>query len=133
MLTERLLPPSEWNRLAGTLLDPAWRTFSQSDKVIVVEDGGQIVACSALMQVYHLEGTWIHPAYRQRVSVGRRLVLAMRQLFKALHVGEVLMHATNDANARMCRKLGQAMPLPGEHFAVIVEEDGRPIVWKEVA
>lgn len=133
MLRERLLPPSEWPRLVGTLLDPAWRTFSQSDKVIVVEDDGQIVACTSLSQHWHLEGMWVHPSYRQRVSVGRRLIRTLRALFGALRIGEVVMMATNPRSAAMCRKMGEALELPGEHFAVIVEQDGRPIVWKEVA
>ncbi len=132
MITERLLPPSEWPRLAGTLLDPMWRTFSESDKVIVVEEDGQIVACSSLSQQWHLEASWIHPAYRGRVSVGRRLLRSIRQLFRALHVGEVFMMATNPENAAMCCKMGEAVALPPS-FAVIVEENRRPVVWKEVA
>jgi len=127
MLTERLLPPAEWYRLRGTLLDPAWKTFSPlTHRVIAVEDGETIVACTALFQVFHLEGSWIHPAYRRRVSVGRRLLRAIRALFKALHVSEVYMMAYTPRTAALCQKMGQAMPLPGEHFAVVVAE-GVPI------
>lgn len=129
MLRERFLPPAEWPRLAGTLLDPAWRTFSHSDKVIVVEDEHRIVACTALIQVWHLEGTWVDPSYRC-VSVGRRLVRAFRAAFRALRVGEVCCMATNPETAAMCRKLGPAVELRGTHFAVCVDRT-RPVVWRE--
>lgn len=129
MLTERLLPPHEWPRLSGTLMDPAWQTLSHSDKVIVVEDDGEIIACTSLSQHWHLEGSWIHPAYRQRVSVGRRLLKTIRALCQALHVGEVFMMATNPESAAMCQKLGyQSMALPPSYAAIV--EKGRPVVWQ---
>lgn len=129
-MTTRLLPPSEWPRLTGTLLDPAWRSFSYSDKIMVVEDGEQIVACVSLTQQWHLDGLWIQPAYRHRVSVGRRLLRTVRQLCRALHVGEVLMMARTDQSAQMCRKLGPSLHLDCDHFAVLMEIDGRPSLWQ---
>lgn len=129
-MTTRLLPPSEWARLKGTLLDPAWRSFSVSDKILVVEDGDQIVACVSLTQQWHLDGLWVHEAYRQRVSVGRRLLHVVRDLCRALHIGEVLMMARTDQNAQMCRKLGPSLHLDCDHFAVLMETDGRPSLWQ---
>jgi hypothetical protein len=39
------------------------------------------------------------------------------------------MMATNEKNAAMCQKMGRSMPLPTQ-FAVIVEEEGRPVLWQ---
>ncbi len=130
MVTERLLPPAEWSRLAGGLLDPAYKTFTPSDKVIVIEEDGRIVGHTWLAQHWHLEGTWIHPMYRGKVTVGRRLLRSIRRLFRALHIGEVYMMAYTAENATLCRKMGQAVHLNCENFAVIVEEKGRPIAWQ---
>jgi hypothetical protein len=75
-VTARVLPPSEYDRLppeAGlerglALVDPALQ------RVIVVEDGGAIIGTWAVLLVPHLEGVWIHPDYRKRPGVVRRLL-----------------------------------------------------------
>lgn len=121
-MTTRILPPSEWPaKLAGTLLDPAWQGFSEHDRVVVVEDAeGQVIGCTALMLVWHLEGTWIAPEHRGKASVGRRMYRAARDLFKALHVREVYMMARNAVTAAQCQRLGQAIHLDCDHFIVKV-------------
>lgn len=121
-MTHRVLPPDEWPKLAGTLLETAWPTLNPREtRIVAVEDAGQIVGCVALFPVWHLEGVWIAPERRGTVSVARRIVTAVRSLAKALGASEVLMMATTDAAARMCRRFGRATPLTCEHFAVQME------------
>lgn len=119
-MTTRLLPPSEWPRLAGTLLDPAWRDLGIEDRVLVVEQDGQIVACGALLQRWHLEGFWTHPDYRGKASVGRRLWAATKALVAGMRVREVLCMATTKEGRHLIEAFGQAIPLECEHFAVQV-------------
>ena len=120
-LTARLLPPAEWPRLVGTLLDPAWQGMTPAtDKVVAVEADGRIVGCSALLSIYHLEGTWIAPDYRGSVGVGRHLVRAQRDLCRAMHVREVYMMARTPQTAALCQKFGAATPLDCDHFLVKV-------------
>lgn len=121
-MTPRLLPPDEWPKLKGTLLDPAYQGMQPcTDRVIAVEADGQIIGCSALMAIYHLEGTWVHPDYRGNVAVGRHLVKAQRQLLKALQIGEVYMMARSRHTAALCRKFGtEVLHLDCDHFLVKV-------------
>lgn len=121
-MTTRLLPSAEWPRLAGTLLDPAWQGFNLNDRVVVTENAaGEIVGCFALMQVWHLEGAWIDPRYRGKVSVGRRLYKAARDLCRAQQVREVYMMARSERASQLCRKLGDALHLACDHFLVRVQ------------
>lgn len=63
-MTRRLLPRDEWSRLADTPeLGPVWQLLPPSTDVIVVEDGGRIVATWALLTVKHCEGAWVDPAH----------------------------------------------------------------------
>jgi hypothetical protein len=122
-VTPRFLPVAEWPRLTGTLLDPAWQGLDPAtDRVIVIEDAvGAIVACSALIHAYHLEGTWVAPAWRGSVAVGRHLLRAQRALLTALHIPEVYMMARTPATAALCQKFGRAvLHLDCAHFLVTV-------------
>ena len=120
-MTTRLLPVDEWPRLAGTLLETVWPNLDPTaDAVLVVEDAGQIVACSALVRAWHLEGTWVAPQWRRRVTVGRRLLTAMRALLRGRGVRDVLMMALNDRNAKLCARFGPSLELTCRHFLVTV-------------
>lgn len=120
-MTSRLLPPEEWPRLRGTLLDPAWQDFTPTDKVLVVEDGGRIVACAALFQRWHLEGAWVHPDDRGRVSVGRRLWAGLKALIQALGNPEVISMATTPETRRMVEKVGTARLMDCAHYSIRME------------
>lgn len=72
----RELPPGEWTRLKSLpdftegLPDPqAWR-------IIVAEEGGEggrIVAYNCVYDAVHAEPVWIHPDYRHRPVLFKRL------------------------------------------------------------
>ncbi len=124
-MTTRLLPPAEWPpKLVGTHLDPAWQGLNQmGDRIIVTADAtGHVIGCTALIQSWHLEGTWISPEYRLKASVGRSLFRAVRQLFSALHVREVYMMARTPETAAQCQRLGPALHLDCDHFLVNVQK-----------
>jgi len=118
-MTTRLLPPDEWPRLAGTILEPVWQQLDPQDtRILVQEDGPVIVHCVALVREWRLDGIWAHPDYRRRVGFGRRFLRAVRELLQQEHVSEVLMMALTDDSARICRRFGRALPLTCQHFAV---------------
>lgn len=78
----RILPPEEYHRLVGTAIDEVWRVIPPTAKVVVVEDGDQIVGCHLLLPVIHAEGLWIHPAHRGKGSVARRLWSAVQRVVR---------------------------------------------------
>jgi N-acetylglutamate synthase-like GNAT family acetyltransferase len=121
-MTTRILPPEEWHRLAGTLLAHAWPQFSpETTEIVVVEDGDQIVACAARFMVWHLEGAWIAPSARGRVSVGRRLLRGVTASLRDAGIRDVWMMATDVEGQRLCERLGHATHLDCEHFEVRME------------
>lgn len=82
-MTTRLLPREEWPRLNGTEAETVWPWLNEAAKVVVVEDEqGQIVGCHLLQPILHGECLWIHPAYRKRSSVGRRLWGAVQSVVR---------------------------------------------------
>ena len=117
-MTTRLLPRDEWHRLKGTLLETVTPSLRHDAQIVVVEDGDRIVGCWALMPVYHAEGLWVDPAYRTKVSVGRRLLDGMTRIVRDGGIREVLVMATNPRMERMVRKFGDAAALDGAHFSV---------------
>jgi hypothetical protein len=120
-MTTRDLPPGEWPRLAGTLLEHAWPDFDQqTTRIVVVEEQGAIVACAAVFQRWHLEGAWLAPQARGRISVGRALLLAVRGALAALCAREVLVMCTSAVGRHLCMRIGRATPLECDHFSVEV-------------
>lgn len=118
-MTTRLLPRAEYHRLAGTLLESAVAVLPAESVVVAVEDDGQLVACGALYPVWHLDGVWIAPAYRQRVSVGRRLLRGLRGALQTLHVPEVWAMAVSSGSKLLCRHWrGRVTELACAHFTL---------------
>jgi len=121
-MTTRLLPREEWPRLAGTELETVWPHLPESARVIVVEDGDQIVGCWAVFSVVHVEGVWIAPEYRTRGSVARRLLMEMRRQARAMGASAVMTGATSDDVRGLITRLhGQAVP--GEQYVIPLERE----------
>lgn len=118
----RILPREEWPRLAGTLLESAWPLFNDTTRVLAVERNGEIVGCVSLFQEWRLDGVWIAPAERLRVSVFRRLLVTLRTVLRGLHNPEVVMMARSAVGRRLCRSLGQFVHLDCEHYAVRLDQ-----------
>lgn len=122
-MTTRVLPPSEWPRLAGTELEPLIDQMDpdQTEVVSVLDDDGRLVACWGLFRVYHVEGLWVHPDYRKRGKVGYRLIEAMWALCRRLGVKRVATGARTQDVRDMIDRLG-GVPLPGEHFVIPLKD-----------
>lgn len=77
-MTTRTLSREEWPRLADTDLAVLLPYAAPEDtEIVVVEQDERIVGCLAVMRVIHVEGVWIAPEHRGRVSVMRRLLAGM--------------------------------------------------------
>lgn len=117
----RMLPFAEYPRLDGTELEAVWPHLGPQDaQITVVESEGQIVACWALLRVWHLEGLWIHPEHRQRVVIARRLWLGVRRLAQKLGIARAATAALTDDVRGMLATAG-ALKLPGDHYVLPLE------------
>ena len=71
----RILPPEEWGRLESTQLPQIAPTMRPEDvRIVVVEDGDEIVSTVAVLRVTHLESLWIDPRYRGNAGTNRALL-----------------------------------------------------------
>lgn len=115
----RLLPADEWHRLTETDFPQILPYLGPEDiSIVVVEHDGQVVGCWGVMPMIHLEGVWIHPAYRTKASVARRLVAATWAHLRTLAPRWVMTAATTDAvRTLLTRHLG-AQHVPGDSYAI---------------
>jgi len=91
MLTTRLLPPEEWDRLRaiepfaskGLPRDPAeWR-------ILVIERDGQLVGTCSLFTAVHWDCWWVDPAARGKGGVLFALLRAAMQLLATAQITTV--------------------------------------------
>lgn len=113
----RVIPPSEWPRLAGTELEAVWPVLPPDARVLVIEDAGVIVGCWAAFTKVHVEGVWIAPAHRGKASVARRLMAGMRRVVRAMGAESVATGATTDDVRNLLTRIG-ATQLPGDHYVL---------------
>lgn len=103
-LTRRVLPRDEYHRLAGTELESVAPTLPDGCQVLVVEDGGDIVACWALLRVLHVEGAWVAASHRTVAS--RHLLRGMADLVADAGGAAVLTGSRSPRVTRLLRGLG---------------------------
>lgn len=117
----RILPRGEWHRLAGTELESALEVLQHEDAhITVVEDDGKIVGCWAAVRYVHLEGIWVHPDYRKRGSVIRRLLVGGKSVVMALGARVFWTAAMTPEVEDLATRIG-GVPLPdAKHFVVRV-------------
>lgn len=122
-MTARVLPEAEWHRLPAACGVLAMRPFVRDGlmRVIVAEDGGRIVGTWAVLMVPHLEGVWIDPAYRKRVSVVRRLVTMTFAVARAWGAWAWTGAVDPTVRALLVDHL-KAQAVPGESFIVPLGE-----------
>lgn len=96
MLRTRILDASEWARVPVALETLLPHVAPDDAQVVVVEEHGRIVASWAVLRVVHLEGLWIDPAYRGRVSVARRLYTATLEAARRWTSGWAMTGAASD-------------------------------------
>jgi N-acetylglutamate synthase-like GNAT family acetyltransferase len=118
----RVLPFAEWEKLDQTQFAESWRLLPpEHTRVIVVEHEGQIVGCWALMTMVHIEGLWIHPDHRKRVSVPRKLYEETMAQARDLQVQSLLTQAVDLEVMALLAHVG-AQALPGTAFLLPVPE-----------
>lgn len=114
-MTRRLLPVSDWYRLAETpQLGPIWQHLPANARVVVVEDDGAIVATWALLPVVHVEGLWIAPSH---AAAGVPLLRGMRQEARAMGAERVWTGADSDAIRGLLERF-HAQPVPYDSFVM---------------
>ena len=118
-MTARLLPPAEYDRLAGTELECAGDIFPGAS-VLVVEEAGVIIGHLMLAPLWHAEGFYVDPAYRGR-GVDTQLVAAMHAEARALGLETVFPAAASDGMAHYVTRLG-AVEMSARWFALAVRE-----------
>jgi len=116
----RILPESEWSRLAHTEASELYRHLDPArTSIVVVEQGGAIVGCHVLMTVLHAECLWIDPAFRGRPSVARRLWAAVQAKALALGARSIMTAACDDRVRGLLAHVG-ATKLSGDHYVIPV-------------
>lgn len=120
-MTTRLLPRDEWDRLRGTDLGMASSQLPPNTRVMVVEDGSEMVGCLALLPLTHCEGLYIAPAHRKRGRVLRRLLQALGREAQALSVPIVFPASTSAPMTDLIMGLG-GIEIPARFFALNVEQ-----------
>ena len=117
----RILPPSEYQKLLGTELGILVESgrIPENTEVLVVEDGDRIVGCWSLMRYYHCEGIWIHPDYRLKPSVTRRLWTGMQDLAAMKGINVLLTGCLQRKIQRLLERAG-AVQIPGLTYAIPV-------------
>jgi hypothetical protein len=114
----RLLPPSEWGKLAGTELGPVVSCFdpAQTGIVVVEDDAGAIVGCWALYIQWHAEGVWVAPTHRGKAAVARHLRDGLLVAARGLGAQAVWTAALTPEIERLVRRHLRGVPVPGQHF-----------------
>lgn len=115
-MTTRILPVAEWPQLDGTDLGVVCAQLDPTrTQILVVEDGGAIVGCWALLQIGRAEGVWVHPDYRGKASVARKLWIGMARLASSLGLSIVETGAGSPAIAELLERHG-ARKVPMESY-----------------
>lgn len=117
-MTTRILPPEEWPHLAGTDAAALWPHLDPTrTRVLVVEDGEEIVGTWVFMAVVHAECVWVKPSHRGRVSVIGRLLQGLRDIGAAWGVDRVVTGATSPVVEDIIARLGGAA-IPGHAYVL---------------
>ena len=112
MSAARILPREEWGRLdeeTAAFFD----TMHPDDvAVVVVEDGGEIVARLAVLRVPHFESFWMAPEKAGNAGVTRALLAAAADQAREWAKSWIYANADNDATCKTVERLGgQFMPM----------------------
>ena len=114
-MTTRLLSSDEWPKLAGTELGKF--PLPPNARVLVVEDGEQVVGCWSLFPVWHAEGVWVEHQHRGHAAVFRHLVRGMRALAHSLGTARVVTSAMDPMVERLLKR-AHAVKVPGEFYVL---------------
>lgn len=122
-MTDRILPQSEWSKLDGTEIGRAIPYMNPNDMfIVVVEDGDRIVATWSALRVVQLEGVWIHPDYRKRVSVVRRLLSRTMAIARSMAPHWAFTGAETPEVADLLTKHLGAVKYPADQYLIPLSE-----------
>lgn len=122
-MTSRWLMPDEWPKVAHTELGPALALLNPAlTRILVVEDGDEIVGCWALMPMMHAEGLWIAPAHRGKGAVLGRLWKALTGQARRMNLATVLTSSMSEDVTAILEARG-AKPFPASY---VLEMDPKP-------
>ena len=113
-MTARVLDYAEWDRLPDYMDPVLMRIRPVESRVCVVEnDQGEIVARWLLYPALLAEDLWIHPDYRKRVSVGRKLWRLVQSAARELGFTQMVSSVmTDDVRALVTHPSMQSAVLP---------------------
>lgn len=123
-MTTRVLPPTEWWMLPDETQVPWERLDPSRTQIHVTERDGAITGCVVLMQAWHAEFLWVHPAFRGRTSVIRRLRDALVTAAESMKLPTVWMSAMSRTMTGILCGLG-AERVPGEHYLLTMGDTCR--------
>ncbi len=119
-MLSRLLPPEEWHRLEGTEAGSAWRYFNPDNtRILVIEEGGEIVATWTMLRVVHAECLWVRPSHKGAFGVAMRLFRGMRRLATEWGARAVVTGSVSPEVTDLIRRFG-GEPMPCESFVLPV-------------
>ena len=121
-MTARVLPPEEWPRLEGTEAEALWPHLDPSRaQIVVMEEDGTIIATQTLMWVLHAECWWVHPTWRGRLSVIRKLWASVQCVARKMGAKTLATAATDDGVRAILGRIG-ARQLAGIHYVIALQE-----------
>jgi len=101
----RILPREEWGRLNGEAA--FYETLNPEDvAVVVVEDGGAIVARMAVLRVPHFESFWMAPEKIGNAGITRALLRAAKAKAAEWAPCWIMANAGDDAMCKTMERLG---------------------------
>lgn len=86
MITYRILPPAEYDKLVGHPAFGSWIPNPEWSIVVVGEEDGKIVGLWSAINVVQMEGFWVDPAYRRRSRIPIGLIKTMRRVLDRFHI-----------------------------------------------
>jgi len=111
--------------LAGTEAETVWPHLNpENTRVLVVEDGEEIVGAWLLLRTVHAECLWIAPSHRGVFGVAKRLLRGMRELAMAWGVDRVITGSVSPHVTDLIKRFG-GKPMPCESFVLPLEMSKR--------
>lgn len=112
----RTLCPDEWPRLKGTELEHVWPHLPDGARIVVVEEGDDILACHAVLTYVHIEGLWVHPKHRHG-TVGWRLWQAVQREVRELGANVAITGALTEQVKALIEHV-HGVKLPGDAYVI---------------
>jgi len=118
----RVLPKEEYDKLKETELGVVKEILPEGTRIIVVEEEEKLIGCWALIPMVHAEGIWVDPSHRGRAGIARMLINGMCENVREMGAKAVWTAALDEKVEALIKRVG-GVPIPGNHFAINVQEN----------